>query len=293
VVLEIDGEIKRFRYEHPWKSGLPSARKTMYAAVLKMQTPEDFENLPNLFTGVSIVAGRKLEHSDYVTIVRRAGMHGCIDVIMRMTMRAKQWGLKLDRPEVVSELLAWLQMPALESEWAKEQTEKALKDVERVLDMFEDEKHMSPKTAVHELRSLSFKRDPLFLGPRLHMAAAMAVKHNDGKDIDGKVEKYARQIISIWPAGTGLTALHPEPAYRAKTELKFLEDGNNYAFHTSPILHGLRLAAQVVDETLAKELEARAKALEGELETALSVKPRHQQAGRGQYIYDKLFNSQP
>lgn len=274
VILEIDGEIKRYRYSDPTKSSSSNTSQALQNCLNLMRTPEDFANLPALFTGLVKVADRRLRWDDRPRMVRLAGKAGSADVVLRMAKHAKQTGFILDQPETVSWMLAAFQGPAIESDYVKEKTETALQKTEHLIELLEQDIHKQPTKHMRkyaELRHIEFHLDPLFLGPRLHMAAMLALKHNEGKDVDGKVFKYARQMAAAWPAGKGMLELHHPEAYKERPVLFWLTYPKTFLIHVVPIWKGLQAAATVVDGELSAQLKARAANVEAEIKKASSV----------------------
>ncbi len=133
---------------------------------------------------------------------------------------------------------------------------------------------------------LPLNQDPQILAPRMHLAAAVAVKHNGGVDADGKVGKYAKQMLAVWPAGTPVLKLHPPAAYKNNQEMYWLVHPNKLVFHNTLLLHGLDMAMQVVEPELAAELKSRRDVVAAEVEVALASAA---EGGRGRSMYNKLY----
>ncbi|KAK3682669.1 hypothetical protein B0T22DRAFT_291600 [Podospora appendiculata] len=292
ITMEVDGEELRFGYIDPLHD-LPDTKKLVTEAVGAMKTPTDFRNLPALLEGLRL-AHRFVKDSVYQKMIRRAGMHGCIDVILDCVKQVKRTGLRLDNSQSINELLAFIQKEALASGWDKKETERALRRTQALVDMLEEEPlHWPTKNPKGKkvFRGFPFYRDPQILAARLHMAAAMAVKHQGGHDVDGKVAKYARELLGLWPTDKGLLELHPVEAYASDAEMRYLLNRNSFLWFASPVLNGLRLAAQVVEPALAQQLLVRAKNVEEQIETALADKDRVP-GGRGEELYNELFGAQ-
>ncbi|KAK1751807.1 hypothetical protein QBC47DRAFT_391083 [Echria macrotheca] len=295
-VLEIDGEVHKFYYRDKIAGGLPNTNKAVKDILDKMQTKADFQLLPRLLQGVCVQAGRKLDPAVYPKAVRRAAQAGALPVILDCVSRAKATGFQLKQHETIAELLTQIQWQAIESGWDEAATQTALRRTQQVLDLLESDpehqwRNIPGKLEVHY--KFPFHRDPQFLAARLNLAAAMVLKHKAGPDMEKKVLHYAEQLVKLWPAGSTMLDLHPTEAYRFKeTGVKYLLARSIYLWHASPILYGLKQAAQVVGASsaaTAQELLQRANAMEPEVEAAVADVGGK---GRGIDVYDRLFSEQ-
>lgn len=291
--MEIDGEKLRFYFTDKVRA-VPSTKKSLYEIIDLMKTPDDWAILPRLLEGLCVQAGRKLRYDQYGKMIRRAAMAGCIHTILTCAREVKRTDFRLDSQELANDLMINIQVEAILSDWDAAETAKALQRTERVLDMLEEEDHQPASRKKAEeaaARTYPLYKDPLILGARLHMAAAMAVKHEGGVDIDGKVAKYAREIVALWPEGRGVAELYGEEDLKADPSLQHLRHDTQIVFTVAPLLHGFRLAAQVVDPELARQLESRAATLEQELSGALARQPLRE-GGRTRQVYLKLYPGQ-
>ncbi|KAK0669659.1 hypothetical protein QBC41DRAFT_319352 [Cercophora samala] len=286
ITMEIDGVIHKFRYVDPLKD-IPSAYKLVKQAVIRMEH-EDFHNLHLLLKGYKR-ANRKLDQELTHKIIKKAWENGRLDAIIDCAKQVELTGFKLDTPLVLSELLVGLQTPAIESGFKAELLRKALKETEKVIDLLEFEgKGHQPSERSKTPRP--FHHEPMFLGLRLNLAATLAVKHRDGQDVDGKVAQYAEQLVHFWPENTGILDLQPDAAYEDPLNVQYLLDRNNFLYHVSPVLHGLQMAAKVVDPGLSMKLQNRADALENEIDQAYNwpgrVRPE------GERMYQWMFDTE-
>lgn len=289
VTMEIDENVLKFYYTNIYE--LPNTREVVFQAIDKMKTTEDWENLPRLLEGVCVHAGRKLRFYDYPKMVRKAGMHGCIGIIFACVRQAKRTGFKLSSSETVNELLLWVQKEAVESGWDQTATESSLAWTDRVIETLEDEKHQPKRRrGEKDLKAYPLFRDPQVLAARLHLAAALAAKHHGGEDVGGRVAKYAKELVSLWPEGKGLMELHSPEAYEERKELRYLQNPNEFLWYAAPILNGLKMAAEVVEPVLAEQLRQRSMPLEKEVEAAWADEKRIP-ARRGEDMYIKLFGA--
>lgn len=292
VYVEIDG------YEHKFShidvNSLPASRPITWAALRAMESAEDWNNLGRLLAGMH-KAGRRYTETDFVKMIRLAGSKGQIYTIIEAARQVRKTGFKLDTREKVGEVLHFVQMRAAVTGWEKETTEQSLRWAEMVLEIIQDEKHMRPKNdpAVEHDQVISWPlhRDHQVLGALLHLSAVLAVKHNEGKDVDGKVALYGQKLSKAWPAGKGLKTLYHEGGYKNSVSgVAYLVDSRTqYLSIASPILHGLLQAGRVAKPGMARELQAIAKTLGAEVMQA--VNDNSYPAERGMATYNTLFQS--
>ncbi|KAJ0162558.1 hypothetical protein CTA2_4379, partial [Colletotrichum tanaceti] len=269
VYLEIDG--LEHRFSHINKDTLPPSREMTWKALQAMQTPRDWNNFTRLLSGMRN-AGRRYSQDDYLKMIHIAGDQGQIYTIIDAARQVHKTGLRFDDLEKVNLVLYFVQMRAVESDWDKKKTEQALRWSEMVFEMLEDPKHRPKERDTCSLRhsrrwKCPFLYDPLIRSALLHLSAVLAVKHNDGKDIDGKVANYATQVVDEWPWQGGLIEVQRQSARREDTYL--IDSLTQYLSHASPILHGLYMAARVVEDPLAERVSAIAEALAIEVNEAV------------------------
>jgi hypothetical protein len=285
ITIEIDGVVHKFRYVDRFT--LPHVKKLVTDILRLMKEPQDFLNLPPLLEGCKR-AHRKLPDHFHLKMVRMAAQAKMLPVILDMFLQADKTGFLLDNSELLNEVLVWIQNVAIESGWQKAEIKRALERVKLIINEIEADELHHPTDAKRCLRM--FHRDPQVLAARLHMAAALAVHHRGSKDVDGKVTKWAEEIVELWPENTGLLNMQPEENYLDDNKLKYLLLPNQFLFYASPILSGLVMATQVVeDPALQMQLQNRADAVEAEIRLALQKMEEEGKTGRGLTMYNKLF----
>ncbi|KAK6209564.1 hypothetical protein QIS74_11148 [Colletotrichum tabaci] len=289
VYLEIDG--LEHRFSHINKEALPPSRELTWKALRAMQTPQDWNNFVRLLSGMRN-AGRNYSQADFSKMISIAGEQGQIYTIIDAARQVRKTGLRLDNSEKVNMVLHFVQMRAVESDWDKEITEQSLRWTEMVLEMVEDPNHALVKEKRMKLVGRPrLANDPQILAAALHLSAVLAVKHNGGNDIDGKVAKYATRVAKLWPASKGLLKLSRESAYDDRENgLAYLVNSRDmYLSCASPIMHGLFMASRVVEKPLADKLRAISKTLATEVKIAVEwqVAP----AERGLKTYKALFQN--
>ncbi|KAH9900581.1 hypothetical protein F4778DRAFT_739566 [Xylariomycetidae sp. FL2044] len=295
VIIEIDGEVLRFRHENLF-TGIPNTRQSLEQAVTSFETPADFANFRPLVEGIAY-AQRKLHPDALNKLVRVMGSKGRIYDIIDCARSGKRTGIVLDSSERVNEILHYVQMKAADADWAKAETQQALRWAEMVLDMLQDEAHQPkrPKGEPPIEGERPLARDPMVLAAPLHLAAALVVKHGDdvGAEVRDKVTKYARDLVKTWPEDKQLLELYPPALFREDHQMRYLLPHTKFVTITAPILHGLEMAAQaVVEPELAAQLQSRIGTLRAELDAAVEARrARGMQPGRGQAVYEKLYGS--
>ncbi|KAK4211950.1 hypothetical protein QBC37DRAFT_425874 [Rhypophila decipiens] len=288
IVVDVDGEEFKFGYINP-RQDVPNTKKLVQQAVDHMKTKSDISNVAPLLEGLK-QAKRSVDSTILPKIVRRAGLADATSKIVDAAGWVERTNFRLIHSETVNMLLCFIQEKALDSEWDKEETLKALKQANKVIEVMEERKENHPDGMSWNegmtLRKKPLYRDPQVLAARLHLAAVLAVKHYDGKDVDGLVTKYAQEVVALWPKDVGLLGLHPERAYQTKQDMAYLvrKEGLKFAWYAAPILHGFKLAALVVEPELKQALLTRAEKLEAEIK---QTKPRFESVE----VYRKLFDA--
>jgi len=263
VEVEIDGE--KFGLQHLNRTvDEPSSTKGLFEAAALMQNKTDFDNLPRLLEGYKQI-GRKLKHYSKIKLIRLAGKKEQVGVILECARRGKTTNFTLTHPEVVKELMNWVQGKALASDWAQKQTAQALRWAEIVSELLEEPTHRPSKSHsdVQDVRTL-----PELLGIMLELSAVRAVRHLHGKDEDGKVARYAERLMatSVDIKPTDMDPSHPHYA-------------NRWLATAVPVIHGMKTALKVLDpalkvysqlESKVQELESKAASFAAEAEQRIS-----------------------
>ncbi|KAG9242931.1 hypothetical protein BJ878DRAFT_543786 [Calycina marina] len=220
---------------------VPCVRKVVQQAYQMMKDKKDWANLPAIFIGA---AGIKFPVNTVLKqrIVAAAVLNGRSDIILEC-IRQKTF-TKEEYSTIASRLIFELQNQALACDWEEEYTEKALVTAESAL-AFLDEKHYHVKTKSTDLRGR-----PEIVGQVLELAAVRASKHLGGKDVDRKVETYAKALLSTLENGIG----------KHRRDEHFLKN-------LVPVFYGMKLAQTVLKpgSPIVSQLEAKAAGLETEL----------------------------
>ena len=267
IVMEIDGEVIKLRHLSFKRGDIPPLKQSLAHVLKQLRTPKDFVNLRPLLEGVK-QTGYTMNKSFYPQVTRVAGQHGQIFRIIECARSSEVTGVKLDSVETVHSIMHFVQMKALDARWDEEETRRALKWSDMVIDMLSDEAHRPSRS---NRSSLPLSRDPQILLARLHLAAVLAKKYpksmEHGKDLEN-LTNYARDIVRLWPEDKNLMQMRPEAELHHLTGADF----RMYPI-VAPLLHGLQVAQKVLqkkDAELARQLALRVAKLRAELDSAWS-----------------------
>ncbi|OTB08573.1 hypothetical protein M426DRAFT_316588 [Hypoxylon sp. CI-4A] len=303
IIIEIDGEVLKFRHQN-LTTDMPQTRRSVARAVSQFETPDDFANLRPLLEGVAY-AGRRFDPSFYCKILRLVGAKGRVYDVIECARGAARTGFRLDSSEKVNEVLHFVQMKAVDSAWDEAETRQALRWAEIVLDLLQDEAHL-PKRRKDDPAvegELPLHRDPMVLMAPLHLAAALVAKLGPeaaGSELTDKLSKYARDVARLWPEGAKLTELQPAPLYEDHDSLGYLLHPGKFTVLVAPLLKGLETAIPLVDSELAAQLRTRRDVLAAELTQARNAAELAQarnaaeanEESRGEAVYRKLFGNE-
>ncbi|KAL2062695.1 hypothetical protein VTL71DRAFT_5767 [Oculimacula yallundae] len=168
----------------------PGQWGSLYKALLLMPEAKDWTNLPNLLEGLK-TAGFKIERDHrFEIVVRKLCQNGQHGILLECLRRAEETGLTLTDPLRVIQIFFFMQQKAFTSGWDAEDTKKALAWAEMVKELMQEPKHRLLKDSEPVANLFEIN------GILLELAAVRAAKHQDGKDVDGKVEKYARELLA-------------------------------------------------------------------------------------------------
>lgn len=297
ITIEIDDEVLKFRYQNLF-TDVPQTRRSVVTAISQFETRADFANLRPLLEGVA-EAGRKFPHDYYAKILRVVGAKGHVYEMIECARGVARTGYRLDSSEKANELLHFVQMKAINSEWDEAQTQKALRWAEMVLELLQEEAHQPRRRKDDPVLEgeLSLYRDPIALLAPLHLAAVLVAKHGAEGEALEKLAKYAKDVIRLWPEGKKLTEVQPKELYENQDKMRYLLEPNKFVALAAPLLYGLETAvgtANVVDSELARQLQSRRDILAAEVREARAAAAEKKPEGRGERVYRQLFeNGEP
>ncbi|OTA61894.1 hypothetical protein K449DRAFT_434218 [Hypoxylon sp. EC38] len=293
IIIEIDGEVLKFRHVNPFHD-MPQTRRSVVNAISQFSTPADFVNLRPLLEGIAY-ARRKFDHSFYCKVLRVVGEKGHIYDIIECARGVARTGFKLDTSEKVNEILHFVQMKAIESGWDEAATAKALRWAEMVLELMEKEEHQPRRTKDEHMveGELPLHRDPMVLLAPLHLTAALVAKKGPEADADlvDKLNKYAKDIVRLWPEDKKLLEVQPGELYGDYDKMGYLLEPNKFVALATPLLYGLETAIKFVSPELSTQLQSRRDILAKEVQEARAA--IGQDAGRrGEAVWRKVYDNE-
>ncbi|MCJ1258607.1 hypothetical protein MMC24_006440 [Lignoscripta atroalba] len=206
--------------------------KASFSKILElMKESSDWACLPGFLEGLK-GSRRKVTHAMLEKMVRRAAEMGMQGVVMDCLRRVERTGVVLDGVGLAREVMWGAILKAIQSGWSEGGLQKALKYGEDVLEMMEDPRHMNGR----KLSSDDPRCKPEIVGVVLHLAAVRASKFKDGKDEDGKVQKYTERMLAMW--GNANFAIKEESWW----------DANYSLMMWSPVWYGMKMARQILGE---------------------------------------------
>ncbi|KAF2021427.1 hypothetical protein BU24DRAFT_446444 [Aaosphaeria arxii CBS 175.79] len=249
------------------RTDTPSRWGTIKTIVDSSETPEDWENVLRMLEGFED-ASLHLSPARKCMIIRSLNNAGMQHLVLKALQRADKTGLRLRDEEIVLRVFTGFHEKALDAEWGAAETKKALGYAEQVIDLMEEKTHLGGKpVGPGDLRS-----NPVVIGALLELAAVRAKKHTEGKDVDGKVKKYAHRIMSAHTQDPSIMETHLSRA-RASIALNKFKSNHVKASTLNalkseiisliPLYIGIKTASQVLgaDMPLAREAQTLAKTL--------------------------------
>lgn len=246
---------------------VPPVRKSLFDAINLMKTKADWDILPRLLEGLRH-AGLKTSIAALTSITRKAARAGRQDIILACVRQVETTGFQLNRSEVVREILWSFQSMALHSDFDAETTKKALTWSEQIFDMIELPAHAGEGLAAGEVDP---RTQATSVGILLQLSAARALKHLEGKDVDGKVVKYAEMLAS-----TSLDFGTPRNDF----------DRRHWSSERLPVLYGMKAALKILDPTseAAKKLQVASDALGGTIDGYLKELTDKGEVGNAHFV---------
>lgn len=133
IILEIEGLEHKFAPIDRFHD-IPNSKAAMRGAIEKMQSPEDWRNLPILLAGYK-QARVKLNKAQWAHVVRLACSSGNASVIMECAKQAEATGLDLSNHEVTATLLSALNDHMMTSGFDAAETAQSIKFIDTILDL--------------------------------------------------------------------------------------------------------------------------------------------------------------
>lgn len=217
---------------------LPPMRKS-FAKVLDMMGEAGgnaWDNLPALLVGLKR-SRWKIRGWQQEKLVRRACFAKQEGLIIQCMRRVDIMELSMREPGVVMEMMRAALRRAQDGEWGKEGVRRGVKFAESVWWLMQEPGHT--RLGLHDPM-----RSPEVAGIMVLLNAAKAVLHGEKKDVGGHVARYVEILLAQWK-NADLGTVERD---------KF--DANRKLLGWAPVLHGMKMARQVLGEQsdMGKEL---------------------------------------
>ena len=247
VTLSNDEEVKLMPMDPHDKPNKAKSLTTLVKLLENSSEPSDWNNLPPFLEGM-MMAKEKLPEGWLQKVVRKANERGKSGVIVRCAEMVKKTGVRFSDPPIAEEMMLGCHIRAAQANWTGKEAEKAMKQAEQVALMMESKEHCGGKLTEGQE---DMRKSMVVIGVLLELAAARALHMNGGKDVDGKVIRYAENALLLCQKGSSEPGKdHIEAATKLERWL--------------PLWAGLNMA-QKVDEvqqgTLAGSLKEQAERL--------------------------------
>lgn len=273
VVVNLNGE--EFTLQ-PIDRGqdVPALKAGLFKALSLMETPEDFDNVPNLLKGLK-QSGLTINTTLVRKVINRLTKAGRQNVVLQCARRGEETGFNLKNAEIVRQILWSFQRKADDADFEAGQTQKALKWSEHLFELLELPQYCGkgiPQGLVDP------RTHPLTVGVLLELAAVRAERHLGGKDVGGHVEQYAKRLLAT---GVDLRAPKEEKAIPL------------WLGSVVPVVFGIKTALKVLDprSATAEALRPLYERLEKDLAQQRSQHGGNPSSSLGGQTYDKLLGS--
>jgi hypothetical protein len=286
ITLEVNGEIIRFEPYDPTKEKAVKPRDLFIQAVEKLQTQEDWDQLPRLLEGLRRNKTPAIYRVDYTRLIRWAGRQGRVSTIMRCVANASKTGFKIDTLEKADGIMQLLVQHAADNVGSMREVSWALRQSELVLELAEQEGHQFVKERRHTPDPrFPLHADPQLLCTPLLLSSVLALRE-ESTELIGKVLQYARTVTSTWPEATSLRQLHGHGQGSAlPLMVGYLQHPAGYVRAAAPVLSGLYAAIDVL-QGRSSELAPPLSDLYTSLEKEFVEEPKKDE--RAMEYYDKV-----
>ena len=177
--------------EHIDRNKLPSRWHTLRDIVRKSETTDDWENVLRCLEGFE-EAGIKVKWEWQQMVMRALGNAGRQNLIIKALQRPKASGIRLYNWGVLLQVLRAVHDQAVMVDWQQEETMKALKMANQVVELMENKLHCEgdwvPKTDVGDWRG-----HPAVVALPTEMTAVIAEKYGGDKEA---VQKMANRLVA-------------------------------------------------------------------------------------------------
>ena len=194
VTLSNDEEVKLMPMNPHDKPNKVRSLATLVKLLEISPEAKTWINLPPFLEGMAM-SKEKLPDGWLQKLVRKANERGRSGVIIRCAEMVKKTGVTFSDPYVTTEMMLGCHIRAARAGWMGEDAEKAMKQAEQVALMMEAKEHCGGKLKEGEV---DMRKSVVVIGVLLELATARALHVNEGKDVDGKVIRYAEIALALY-----------------------------------------------------------------------------------------------
>ena len=153
----------------------------------------DWNNLPAFLEGM-VMAKEKLPEGWLEKVVRKANEQHKTGLIVRCAEMVEKTGVTLADSPITEELMLGFHIHAIQAGWNSEEAAKAAKRADQVALMMESKEHCGGKLQEGQE---DMRRSLAVVGVLLELAAAREIHRDCGEDLNGKVTRYARNVVLL------------------------------------------------------------------------------------------------
>lgn len=165
------------------RNKLPDRLRCLTEVIAKAETTADWENVVRVVEGYH-GAGVLVRPDWYDMVVRNLLENDHGDIVLRALQRVKVTGLRLSNYLVTFRLLRDCHDRAVRSDWDSEETSKALRYAQHVVELMENEEHHAiPPRKAAKMVQTDWRSRPFVVAVPSELAAVTAQKHSGDVDM--------------------------------------------------------------------------------------------------------------
>jgi hypothetical protein len=209
--------------------------KRTFNEILNLISEEkDWKIIPDLIREYT-AAGRKMRQPMISKLIRLAAQHQQYGLVIELFRSTSVNDLRINTQETALELMLLCLHRAVSGSWSERDSDKALRHAETLFYMMQDPHH-GPTT---NIAARNPSKRPQIVAFPLALAAVRAVKFSNGEDVDGKVQRYAKQFLQ---------AMQGTHANNIQVDLTKGAAANSFLWTWAPAWMGVQMAAKVVKD---------------------------------------------
>lgn len=160
----------------------PNRFDSLKEVITKAETTADQENVVRVLEGFHS-AGIAVPSSWQAMVVQNLIKHGHYNIVLKALQRVKATGLRLSNYSVTYKTLKSAHDRAAKSDWAEEETVKALRYARQVVELMEEEEHHAVASRGAKENQTDWRSRPFVVAAPTELAAVIAQKHNGDVEI--------------------------------------------------------------------------------------------------------------